>query len=190
MSEKDFQQFFFLKKSYLLLFLQIRASFLHTTTLLWEGIWSLQTRASNLHPAVLRGCESMPSHFVGMQARSQWSNLTISFPQGAWSMGLCPQVFTQFGLSTPKGPCSLSYHDRETPHKQFLSHDLPVGIPGSNPNTCTSMKLLQDYHKPISSLIFVFLLFSVIVRPYLYDNFITSDLQHWLCWGGDSEPNY
>lgn len=32
--------------------------------------------------------------------------------------------------------------------------------------------------------------FSLIVRPYLYDSFITSDLQHWLCWGSDLEPNY
>lgn len=83
---------FFIKKSYLLLFLQIRAAFFHSTTLLWEGIWGLQTRASNLQanpPAVLRGCKSMPNHFVGMQAGSQWFNLIISFRQGAWSMGLC-----------------------------------------------------------------------------------------------------
>lgn len=52
------------------------------------------------------------------------------------------------------------------------------------------MKLLQDYNELISSLIFLFLFFSLIVRPYLYDSFITSDLHHWLCWGSDLEPNY
>lgn len=96
--------------------------------------------------------------------------------------------FMQLELSTPKGLVSLSFYNGETPHKQFLSSDLPVSIPDSNPNTCISMKLLQDYHKLISSLIFHF--FSVIARPYPYDSFITSDLQHWLCWGSDLEPNY
>lgn len=50
------------------------------------------------------------------------------------------------------------------------------------------MKLNQDCHELISSLIFLFL--CLIVRPYPYDSFITSDLQQCLCWGSDLEPNY
>lgn len=50
------------------------------------------------------------------------------------------------------------------------------------------MKLNQDCHELISSLIFLFL--CLIVRPYPYDSFITSDLQHCLCWRSDLEPNY
>lgn len=92
------------------------------------------------------------------------------------------------GLSSPKGTCGLSYHNRQVSSCSLVTFLLafltPIQTPVS-PWNCFQITI----NSSLASFSF-FLFFSSIVRPYPLGCFITGDLQHRLCLESDLEPNY